>query len=416
MQGRRGNGRKLLWLSAGVVLALMAASFLFRSTPQEVRFSEGTVIRIEAVTYGTKHIVGISSPWIRPFRRLLPPFLVKTLTPRRLQTVHVTERPSLVIWTYECSPDNLPGGFEPRLVDENGDAYHWDGIGRTITAPTGFSRRAHEFPVFPRRESRLKCEFFESGYRASLGIPSRTASNEIRSLWIKNPAPRPEIPICRPESLPATRQVGPLKFFLESVRIRATCYPRDKVRFWEPVFEVTQDGHALENWQRPDWEAEDPDGNRGQRLGLHAPALKFIISTWPRPETVLDPTNRWRLPFVRVPTAAPGIQWNITRSVGGVTVTLVGLCPPGFDFPSVPLGLAEHRHVVFVRRVLQTPQQKLALGVWDEKGKITWGQAATLDECPGMDSFIFEPPLSMERAAVEIVLLNPTQADFVVRP
>ena len=191
------------------------------------------------------------------------------------------------------------------------------------------------------------------------------------------------------------------------MRIRTHRYPRDKVRFWEPVFEVTQDGHVFENWQQPDWEAEDLTGNRGHRLGLHTPALKFIISTWPRPETVVDPTNRWRLPFFRVPTNAPGIQWNMTRRLGEVAVTLVGLRPPGFDFPSVPSGLAAQSYLVFVRRVPQTPQPKLALGLWDEKEKITWGHAATLDECPGLVLFGFEPPLRLEKTAVEIVLLHP---------
>jgi hypothetical protein len=53
------------------------------------------------------------------------------------------------------------------------------------------------------------------------------------------------------------------------------------------VFSLSAGGEPTTNWTTPEWEAEDATGNRGQTLGLHEPMLKFIATTYPKPEAVI---------------------------------------------------------------------------------------------------------------------------------
>ena len=208
--------------------------------------------------------------------------------------------------------------------------------------------------------------------------------------------------------------------------------------------DLTQDGKLATNWEAPEWEGEDATGNRGRTLGLHEPLLKFIATSRPRPDAVTEGSKRWRLPVVSLPTKTNGIQWN--RLLGDVAITVFGLFPPGaYTFSQGQLtnapgrtmanvgwtGLSKqispgkwqhwHTHTTtnytaYVRRIVSNPEQRIAVGLSDEQGQVLWSEASTGDERGGILAFVFNGSPGTNQAALEIIVLEPVQTEFVVKP
>ncbi len=73
-----------------------------------------------------------------------------------------------------------------------------------------------------------------------------------------------------------------------------------------------------------------PPAIRGQTLGLHEPMLKFVATTYPKPEAVSDKAKLWQLPVTLLPTTPTGgVQWNTNRVFRDASVTVIGLFLPG---------------------------------------------------------------------------------------
>jgi hypothetical protein len=70
----RRNRSCLLFLVVGglILLSVVSLSFLRRSVPTEIRLADGRIFRIEAVTFGTNHVVGPGDGWLVPLRKVLP--------------------------------------------------------------------------------------------------------------------------------------------------------------------------------------------------------------------------------------------------------------------------------------------------------------------------------------------------------
>jgi hypothetical protein len=86
---------------AGLSLVLLVLLVFFRNgKPVEVRLSDGRILRIEAVTFGTNHVVGWSDAWLVPLRKVFPARWVQFIGPRRGQSRHRTESPTLVVWVH----------------------------------------------------------------------------------------------------------------------------------------------------------------------------------------------------------------------------------------------------------------------------------------------------------------------------
>ena len=131
--------------------------------------------------------------------------------------------------------------------------------------------------------------------------------------------------------------------------------------------------------------------------------LKFIATTYPKPEAVHDEARRWRLPMVSLPTAPQGFQWNTNRALRDASVTVIGLFPPGaYTFsqgqltnPPSPMrgngwvGLSQQvapgrwrkwatfgttNYTAFLRWPVGKADQRLAVGLRDRQGRVSWTQ------------------------------------------
>jgi len=72
--------------------------------------------------------------------------------------------------------------------------------------------------------------------------------------------------------------------------------------------------------------------------------------------------------------------------------------------------------VAFVRRILSNPEQRLAVSLRDEAGRASWGQCDTSEERDAILPFVFNLQSGTQPVALDLVLLEPVQTEFVVKP
>jgi hypothetical protein len=407
---------------------------------REARLSDGRLFHLEAVTFGTNHIVGWGDWWLQPLRKVLPGGVIQFLTPTRGQSRKATDSPALVVWVYarDASGKYVDcQGVRAAFVDDQGDVYPANSYGNGAFSK-GFSREEYTFNVFPRRAAQLKLQL----------TPWR--SDQASTLIIRNPCRTTHGAAWTPEKLPATRRVGDVEFRLESLVIQTNGGSGRNWEpgslHWKPVFSLSVGGHLATHWTAPEWEAEDATGNRGQTLGLHEPLLKFIGTTYPEPEAVTGASRRWRLPVMSLPTLPRGVQWNTNRLLGDASVTVIGLFPPGaYTFSQGQLtnppssiggrgwvGLSRQvgpdrfqrwdtfcttNYTAFLRWPGRKTDQRLAVGLGYGQGSDSRTQWARLDAGGGVLACVFDAvPVEAQELALEVVLLEPLHAEFVVRP
>ncbi len=433
--------RVFLLAGTGVVLTLVLI-LLFRGTtkPRQVLLSDGRLFLIEAVTFGTNHVVGQNDSWLVPLRKILPGAAVQWLTPAKGQSRQTTASPALVVWVHAYDATGKYTdcqGVRASFVDEQGDVYPANGLAHGSFSK-GFNREAYTFNVFPRRSARLTLQL----------EPWR--SEKTSTLLIPNPCRYTLAKPWTPEALPATHRVGGLDFTLENLAIQTNGGPQRKWEplslHWKPLFNLMADGRPATNWEAPEWEAEDATGNRGQTLGLHEPILKFIATAYPKPEAVTNETSRWNVPVMSLPSTPQGLQWNTNRTLRNVPISIIGLFPPGSytfsrgQLTNAPGGFSgkgwtglskqvfpgrwQHwdthgatNYTAFLRWNAKNVEQRIAVGLRYRQGQSSRTQWGRLDEGGDVSAFVFGTPLQDAREVeLEVVLLEPLRAEFVVRP
>lgn len=438
----RNIKRVLLLATAGVILSLLVIVIL-RGTaePARVLLPDGREFCIEAVTFGTNHVVGWNDWWLVPFRKILPQSAVQLLTPTRGQSRQATGQPALVVWVYAR---NAAGKYtdcqrvRASFIDESGDVYPANGNANSAFSG-GFSREAYIFTVFPRRLRQLKLSL--SPFR----------SQETATVLISNPARNEGLAHWRPESLPATHRTGGIELRLESLVVQTNGGPQ---RWWEPVslhwqplFTLKEHGQPARGWQEPEWTAEDPTGNRGQTLGLHEPVQRFIATVYPEPDAVGQEARQWMLPVARLPTTPQGFVWNTNRVLEGASITVIGLFPPGaYTFSqgqlcTPPGGVSSMRgwtglskqvlpgkwqywathgatnFVAFLRWTAGKDSPRIAVGINYRQGQLSSTQWAHPEPGGQVTAFNFDPlPPDAVEIGLEIVLLKPLQTEFIAQP
>jgi hypothetical protein len=426
---------------AGVVLTLLVKLIAPGTAEQrEALLSDGRLFRIEAVTFGTNHVVGWGDWWLVPLRKVLPNAAVQFLTPTRGQSRQATDSPTLVVWVHarDASGKYVDcQGVRASFVDDQGDVYPANGYAHG-GFPRGFNREAYSFQVFPRRLAQLKLQL----------APWR--SEKASTLLIANPCRRTPVAAWTPETLPATRRVEGVEFRLESLAIQTNGGPQRTWEplslHWQPVFSLSAGGAPATNWTTPEWEAEDAIGNRGQTLGLHEPLLKFIGTTYPEPEAVQGEARRWRLSVMSLPTTPRGLRWNTNRVLRAASISVIGLFPPGaYTFSQGQLtnppwtiggrgwtGLSQQfapgrwrnwdtfgttNYTAFLRWPRGKDDQRLAVGLRYKQGQASRTQWARRDDGGGVSAFVFDAlPDETQELQLEVVLQEPLHAEFVVRP
>lgn len=284
------RARRFPWSLIVAILTLLAgvcALIVWNvcSTPSgliaELPLADGRTFRIEAVTFGTNHVVGKETLLANIIKRCgswLPKAVVNALSSKQTSSKQVrseidTSHPSLVVWVnaidtatgtnVDCQGVRIDIGNEGREAEKFGVGdLHW----------FGGVRAGHVFSVYPRHLTNLTVQI--TPWRTN--VPAETV--------IINPAPlKPQPWIGSP--LPQEQSVGEFAVRLDQLTLRTNHlspeYYQTSTPYWHPSWQILEDGIPTEGWQQPAWIAEDATGNRGWYLGTEQPVLRYSAICYP---------------------------------------------------------------------------------------------------------------------------------------
>lgn len=209
--------RVLIFIAAA---AMMLTACSRPAPPASITLPDGTVVKIEGVTFGTNHISPASSPMQRLFDRLqanVQPWISRMtgLKPKPARRTTTTE-PSLVVWAQIDSLMSTSqwGQVHIWLADEQGISSGQD-ANRTYWGPSfGTAQTANQsqpltFGVFPRRGKTIQIHV---GFRPSGDSKTKFAGK----FTVANPDQRAPVD-WRAETLPATKSSGDLSCTLTHI-------------------------------------------------------------------------------------------------------------------------------------------------------------------------------------------------------
>lgn len=429
-------------LGVAIVAGCIGLGRLLRPVPAiQMPLGDGRILQIEGVTFGTQHRMGSSSVLER-FRPWLPGPLVKWFRMDRVANTIMLERPGLVVWVNAISAVGRTNVDCQRIRVEFADA-NGDLFGAETSSWFGgqnFWRVGHIFYCYPRneRELSLRVTTWRKGNTSSATIVNpRVIPSEN---WTGQP-------------LPQSTNVGGMEINLSALVVRTNgqgkkSYYETPARYFEPVWECRQNGTPVVGWEPPEWLAEDPNGNRGQFLGVQQPVLRFFATVYPAATNPQVAQLLATFPQTDLTTLSTNLWWNKTNSFASNEVVVLGLfqrgthtfsegnyessstavlgpsggSPSGWTGTSrrtSPLRVKEtHSHYtpgpVLYLRDTRPPGElaRLAVRLRDDHGQ--YWVAKSGGAVDGIHPFLLNLPPGVTTVVPEVVLLKPLQAGFLV--
>ena len=440
--------KRALW-GIGIVVVVLISFVLVRAMFEprrplpQLKLADGRILQIEGVTFGTKHRIGTRSIFVDRFGPWVPKKLRGWLEPKVPENTINSERPALVVWVNAINPATGTNvdcqGIRMEFVDQHGDLFgqetsSWFG-GQT------FWRVGHVFYSYPRSEAQLTLRV--TPWKKNKDTPVTTQFQNPHIAQAANWSGGP---------LPQTKTPGPIEITLSELQIRTneTKYWQTASLYFEPVWQLRQDGQVAQDWSDPEWTAEDPTGNRGQYLGLHQPALRFSVRVYPLATNTNSLATVAALPRVDLNILTNQTLWNSKLSIGANDVVALGVCPAGaytftggdFDAtgprmsavrggaPSGWTGQSKrltpmkvqmwHGHytpkpTIYIRASQLKEPDRLALRVRDDCGRVWAAKSEPQGHPDGVHAFLLELPSDVTNVVPELVLLKPAQAEFLVK-
>ena len=440
--------KRALW-GIGIVVVVLISFVLVRAMFEprrplpQLKLADGRILQIEGVTFGTKHRIGTRSIFADRFGQWLPQKLRGWLEPKVPENTINSERPALVVWVNAINPATGTNvdcqGIRMEFVDQHGDLFgqetsSWFG-GQT------FWRVGHVFYSYPRSEAQLTLRV--TPWKKNKDTPVTTQFQNPQIVQAANWSGGP---------LPQTKTAAPIEITLSELQMRTneTKYWQTASVYFEPVWQLRQDGQVAQGWSDPEWTAEDPTGNRGQYLGLHQPALRFSVRVYPLATNTNSLATVAALPRVDLSILTNQTPWNSKLSISANDVVALGVCPAGaytftggdFDAtgprmsavrggaPSGWTGQSKrltpmkvqmwHGHytpkpTIYIRASQLKEPDRLALRVRDDCGRVWAAKSEPQGHPDGVHAFLLELPSDVTNVVPELVLLKPAQAEFLVK-
>ena len=357
-----------MWLFMAAVLGLMALLlglvkvFALRPRPAaqqtaqqteeakpvgEQVLSDGSILRLEQVTYGTQHRFDVrvsASP--QPGR-----------PPSRIDRP-ITEGTSdncLMLWFTRRSPGrgealDFSWWSHCLAIDERGRTILDENPGEDAISQNSSSGRSGSRPFSPRQDNQ-RCDiiaahstlrpFRHTGETFTLQV-FNTAGEIVAEFDVHNPLRGP-FPEWTPEPLPATKTDGDLRVTLRSLRPQWWDDSSNKVRRLaiHPEFEFEQSGQVSKHWTTESMQVLDALGNTA---GANNCDLDPLESAWKlrlrlqrNEQAAFDPAETFKIPPIALPAAATSMSIRQDGSVQGAQITILAV---GGSGPTVYPGLA----------------------------------------------------------------------------
>jgi len=314
------------------IVAALAWTFAARPTRWQQKLPDGTVMRVERVSFGradpnyypwslpdrVKRVVSAALPkrWSTNWALSKTPVSIvgegivgKVNTNQDALHVWLTRRDATngftnvgvdsaelvdrlgfvyrantVDWAREPSPPAPPGRRPPIT--------HWNFVDQDISTLTSLT-----FEAFPRHEREFRLWLHHS-------------EKLIAELVVENPAPEPPVPKEAAPAIPVTNRYGDLEFVLQRIDIRKLNGNSRIIRGILPVFEVREAGMASTEWQALDFDLSDGSGNR---------ALKNYDGF--NDSLYLSPAEKeWRLAVKLYGGEHSGFASNMVAKIKGIQV------------------------------------------------------------------------------------------------
>jgi hypothetical protein len=436
--------QRLRWAVFFSAIVLVAVIFVGvavaagRARARAQRLPDGSILSLEAVTYGQQHQIVRGTWW----QKLLNPILTN---PARNQFAMMFPRyqsagsDTLGIWTLRDIPSrnrlrgSLPS-WEARGVvfDDMGNAA--ETTVRVIGAGAGYGAPVLEtwdLSAFPRR-----------GEHVGLRLYTRPPGGDWRpaaEFVVPNPDPGPH-PAWQPSPLPITVRQGDTAFTLTRLRTgldeTGSADPPSAVETWtEATFRVTEKGKPSTAWEPVDLVISDATGNTWKPpVCLHEwrdgeARLFFRSALWQSerawklkvefmPADSGDSSALWTVAGASVPP--PGLfARSVTRAVrNGVALRLQGIAGEGSRAP-VPVGIQSSPELPTVHVRLSPPPRGMRLALvraTDEQGR-PCALSRPHGGFIGHYSFRLRPPTGAKTLALAFAVPRKSRAvEFVAAP
>lgn len=330
------------------LLALLAPKQSLRAN--EFVMSDGKVLRIEGVTWGKNHRLDFeyspTGPWGFWDRRRQP-------------ITHGQGVDQLVVWmTCHDAKSGRSLDFDwwsgSVAIDLHGDenpdhsASLWQMGARGTSGGSGSrpfraDRTGYDtwlvfssFPAFRTDQGRFKLQV------------KNLAGEVVATVDLKHPSP-PAIQSWQAEELPATKTSGDVAVTLN--RLRANYHwnmsngVKQKWWYYSPEATVRVDGQPAADWSVSLLETADPLGNQqhyGQSLSIREPAWKVRLAACRAQTSTFSAAETWNLPDLALPDKDTAPPRSDTKTIDGVSVTLVALAGRGKTTYSIATASLAH--------------------------------------------------------------------------
>jgi hypothetical protein len=335
MSAKRGRSTHVLFLILLLTAALGGLLAARRWVPARspatwvAQLPDGTILRLEAVTYGKQHDFEPESSLWSSLRRILPIF------PGRADFSRGTDRDSLLCWVSRRDRAsgkylNLGSWGQTVALDEHGcriaasepqvlagdTCASWCAAGKPppLAPPKyRFIVGLAELQPFPRRRRAFKLRFDDVNGRP------------LAEFTVPNPAPGPH-PRWTPSPLPITKRDGDLSVTL-------TRLVRGEEAWMNPTFLFRQNGKLTSEWETGEVTFSDATGNSAERwrctLCPYEPAWKLQTKLFRTARARFAPNELWTVRGVPVPKPGTASRLSGTGTLGGTTLDLLAIAAAG---------------------------------------------------------------------------------------
>ncbi|HTE20475.1 MAG TPA: hypothetical protein VK689_19080 [Armatimonadota bacterium] len=432
----RKNPRLLILLSTLLlILALGAGVWLLLADPnaQRQRLADGTILKLEGVTYGRQHALSVGAPW----QKLLSPVLPARFQPR-LVPGRTFGEDRIVCWFSESPSYNERArrpGFDwmayhmsqpapwPELLDDHGSRMGRAEPGVELSGPAPFQTIA--LTSYPRRGRSIRLRYYNPQGRTP-----------VAEFVIPNPDPGPH-PVWNAEPLPATRSSGALKFTLQELR-------RDlKRRRLGPEFasfRVSQNGRPTWDWEPVELTLADATGNSLVTLGSRSErngetlvlrwygalpsgeaAWKLRVTFFPTPRAPAPPGATWTLQGIPAPKKDGVTVLQKAAVIQGVRLTIIGLARAGKPWwPGEPKPKGGDSATPEVRVIAtgRRKDQRVTLLASDEQGRTFAGYDSHGWADPKQQQFRYylNLPPDSRKLTLRFVVSTGRTVEFLAKP
>jgi hypothetical protein len=316
----------LKWLTlifAVVVVAIVIGYFIrMVRTPrwQKVLLTDGRTLQIEAVTKGKFHQIGQKTEFQDRYLYWMPGPLHSFLRPKYGSCSFSTDHDSLVIWinALDSKGEHVDAqSLRVEILAANGENFPTSTSACFLGA---VCRVGHVFPVFPRNEKEFQLRFTPWKTKKPTTVTFRNPFFSQAADLVGKPVPQ-------------TNSSADLQIVLTRLELAtngsSANYWESPVAYWQPYFEMYQNGKIAIDWTEPEWIGEDNLGNRGKYLGISKSALKFEVLVYPHPTNFSHAKVVSVLPKVRLKGLTNNLSLNLTNSFGSNEIVSIGILPAG---------------------------------------------------------------------------------------